>query len=237
MNADFQHVADLQAVRRPDHGGRSVFLDDRRAGPGETPGQTFAAIDRGLGIGPEFGEINRPAAGLDIRPGRLGAAEMGHIRLLPRRLGGDRERDQLDRAPGIGVAEASGIFRVEGGAQGTRVGGWPEGQAKGMLLALVAEIGEAPVDHLSGPEFPPERGARRLFHFGEDHPSFGNRRRVGIGQEGSGLVDPCPGQEHAEGRKITRPGRNDDKRNMQLSGELGRVQRSAAAEGEEREVP
>src|SRR4051812_19092205 len=48
INVDLLELADREAVARADQRARSVFLDQRRAGPGESDWQSVAVMDGGV---------------------------------------------------------------------------------------------------------------------------------------------------------------------------------------------
>src|SRR5258707_5873311 len=70
VNVDLLELADREAVARADQGARSVFLDQRRAAPGESDRQSVAVMDGGVEEAVFFQKEDRPPP----RPCRMGAA-------------------------------------------------------------------------------------------------------------------------------------------------------------------
>src|SRR5712675_25624 len=82
VNVDLLELADREAVARADQGARSVFLDQRRAAPGESDRQSVAVMDGGVEEAVLLQEVDRPVAPRSVRAAlHLVAARRGGVRV------------------------------------------------------------------------------------------------------------------------------------------------------------
>src|SRR5262245_38633632 len=67
VNVDLRELADREAVARSDQGARAIFLDQRRAGPGESDRQSVTVEDGGVEEAVLVEEEDRPLARACLR--------------------------------------------------------------------------------------------------------------------------------------------------------------------------
>ena len=106
-----------------------------------------------------------------------------------------------------------------------------------MLLVLVAELGEAQEPDLGAVDaLGLELAARALFRFGEQFLDRRSGVAAQVGEAGDEIVAAQVRHHHAPGREHRRPGGNDDLLHAEFLRERDGMHRTAAAEGDEREV-
>ena len=147
------------------------------------------------------------------------------------------DADDLDRRTVVGMAETPTIIVLERRARAVGISD-PARQRnrKSVLLAAIAHVDEAAQCDLCALDLAGDGLGAVPFRFVEGGRDTLQRRRVEVEDHGPRDVEPCVGEQHADGGEVARLGRDDDRRYIELTRQRGAMDRPAAAEGAQREV-
>jgi hypothetical protein len=105
------------------------------------------------------------------------------------------------------------------------------------MLSTIAHLGEPLEPHARWGEVPLQDPAALGFELRKDACHLRNVLGVEPPDERSGMIGARIGEEHTDGGKVPRFGRNDDDRNREFARQRAGMQRTAAAVTEQHEIP
>src|SRR5262249_22145333 len=226
MNLYLVQRADLESIAGPKHGRRAVFLDDCRTQPVESGLQCVAVKDLRVYPTTSATEIGLPRVQLFGRDG--GAWETCDVRTFQAREGRKVKRLKFRWCFGVRMAIAPPVIVFESVANRRRVFQSGDRHFYIVPLTTVAHLSVTLEKNVTGSELGFESFERLFSQRAEDFAEGADGFVVEQADKSLRRVDPGIGEQHADGREVTRLGWDHHGWDRQLMGQRASVERSAA---------